>query len=131
MDLPGVRRRAPPAARSPHRPTARREAARLPAPAAVDPNHLGVEVATTDQVSAATKRFTAAKLATFEENDTACCYALQDKVWVHGPGQEPWEIYVVKSDAHTLGKSATGAPEIDACCGTTACSTPGEHPIET
>ncbi len=39
----------------------------------------------------------------FEENDTSCCYARQDKVWVHGPGGEPWEVYVVKADAVTLG----------------------------
>jgi hypothetical protein len=33
------------------------------------------------------------------ENDTTCCYAVQDKVWVHGPGAEPWEVYTVKADA--------------------------------
>jgi hypothetical protein len=33
------------------------------------------------------------------EEDTACCYAVQDKVLVTGPGQEPWEVYTVKSDA--------------------------------
>ena len=38
-------------------------------------------------------------LATAEENDTTCCYAVQDKVWVHGPGDEPWEVYTVKADA--------------------------------
>ena len=38
-------------------------------------------------------------LTTLEENDTTCCYALQDKVWVHGPGDEPWEVYTVKADA--------------------------------
>ncbi|MGO1972264.1 MAG: hypothetical protein ACTH2Q_04825 [Propionibacteriaceae bacterium] len=48
-----------------------------------------------------------AGLATFEENDTECCYALQDKVWVHGPGSEPWEVYVVKADANALGKSVS------------------------
>ncbi len=74
-------------------------------------DHLGVEVQTTEQVSAATDRFTVAGLATFEENDTSCCYALQDKVWVHGPGREPWEVYVVKADADTLGASATQTPE--------------------
>jgi hypothetical protein len=51
-------------------------------------DHLGVEVAHTDQVTAATRRLEDAGLATFEESDTSCCYALQDKVWVHGPGQE-------------------------------------------
>jgi catechol 2,3-dioxygenase-like lactoylglutathione lyase family enzyme len=77
-------------------------------------DHLGVEVASTEQVTAATERLKQAGLATFEENDTSCCYALQDKVWVSGPGQEPWEVYVVKADADTLDKSADAAP--DACC---------------
>ena len=77
-------------------------------------DHLGVEVAGTEQVTAATTRLKDAGLATFEENDTACCYALQDKVWVTGPGKEPWEVYTVKADADTLGKSA--GPRADACC---------------
>ncbi|MFE2290546.1 ArsI/CadI family heavy metal resistance metalloenzyme [Streptomyces sp. NPDC059452] len=77
-------------------------------------DHLGVEVETTDEVTAATTRLKDAGLATFEENDTSCCYALQDKVWVHGPGREPWEVYVVKADADRLGKSP--APEGGACC---------------
>jgi catechol 2,3-dioxygenase-like lactoylglutathione lyase family enzyme len=67
-------------------------------------DHLGVEVATTEEVTAATRRLGEAGLATAEENDTVCCYALQDKVWVHGPGREPWEVYVVKADAGTLAK---------------------------
>ncbi|MFE2304228.1 ArsI/CadI family heavy metal resistance metalloenzyme [Streptomyces sp. NPDC059445] len=79
-------------------------------------DHLGVEVESTDQVSAATTRLKDAGLATFEENDTSCCYALQDKVWVHGPGKEPWEVYVVKADAATLGKSADPSPTGDGCC---------------
>ena len=62
-------------------------------------DHLGVEVDTTDEVTAATTRLKDAGLATFEENDTSCCYALQDKVWVHGPGDEPWEVYTVLADA--------------------------------
>ncbi|MEU1657301.1 ArsI/CadI family heavy metal resistance metalloenzyme [Streptomyces griseofuscus] len=69
-------------------------------------DHLGIEVESTGQVSAAATRLKDAGLATFEENDTSCCYALQDKVWVHGPGKEPWEVYVVKADADTLGSSA-------------------------
>ncbi|MFV2179280.1 ArsI/CadI family heavy metal resistance metalloenzyme [Actinomadura sp. LOL_016] len=79
-------------------------------------DHLGVEVATTDEVAAATTRLADAGLATFEENDTSCCYALQDKVWVTAPGAEPWEVYAVKADADTLGKSADAPAE--ACCTT-------------
>ncbi|MGV9267594.1 ArsI/CadI family heavy metal resistance metalloenzyme [Kitasatospora sp. NPDC003701] len=77
-------------------------------------DHLGVEVDSAEQVAAATTRLKDAGLATFEENDTSCCYALQDKVWVTGPGKEPWEVYVVKADADTLGKSADSAP--GTCC---------------
>ncbi|MEU6446017.1 ArsI/CadI family heavy metal resistance metalloenzyme [Streptomyces sp. NPDC046979] len=79
-------------------------------------DHLGVEVESTDQVAAATTRLKDAGLATFEENDTSCCYALQDKVWVHGPGKEPWEVYVVKADADTLDKSAAPHATGDGCC---------------
>ncbi|MGX1676030.1 ArsI/CadI family heavy metal resistance metalloenzyme [Streptomyces sp. NPDC055400] len=67
-------------------------------------DHLGVEVETTEAVHAATTRLAGAGLATDVENDTTCCYALQDKVWVHGPGQEPWEVYVVKADAEAMTK---------------------------
>lgn len=73
-------------------------------------DHLGVEVGTTEEVDAATARLKDAGLVTFEENDTSCCYALQDKVWVHGPGKEPWEVYVVKADAERMGKG----PALDA-----------------
>ncbi|MBB4987157.1 catechol 2,3-dioxygenase-like lactoylglutathione lyase family enzyme [Streptomyces sp. SFB5A] len=90
-------------------------------------DHLGVEVEDTEQVTAATTRLKDAGLATFEENDTSCCYALQDKVWVTGPGKEPWEVYVVKADADTLTKNTETAP--DACCGTTACCTPDEQAL--
>ncbi|AZS69902.1 glyoxalase/bleomycin resistance/dioxygenase family protein [Streptomyces lydicus] len=77
-------------------------------------DHLGVEVDSTEQVTAATNRLKEAGLATFEENDTSCCYALQDKVWVHGPGKEPWEVYVVKADAGQMGGSE--ALSGDVCC---------------
>jgi len=47
-------------------------------------DHLGVEVETTGEVAAATARLSAAGLATATEQDTTCCYAVQDKVWVTG-----------------------------------------------
>ncbi|MFY4719260.1 glyoxalase/bleomycin resistance/dioxygenase family protein [Streptomyces sp. LaBMicrA B280] len=78
-------------------------------------DHLGVEVGSTGEVTAATDRLKAAGLATFEENDTSCRYALQDKVWVHGPGKEPWEVYVVKAGADTLGRSADPDAPGDGC----------------
>ena len=68
-------------------------------------DHLGVEVASTDEVTDAADRLATAGLVTREEIDTSCCYALQDKVWVTGPGQEPWEVYVVKADTDDLTKA--------------------------
>jgi catechol 2,3-dioxygenase-like lactoylglutathione lyase family enzyme len=74
-------------------------------------DHLGVEVETPGEVAAATARLAADGLPTLTEEDTACCYAVQDKVWVTGPGDEPWEVYVVKGDADALDK-----PTDSVCC---------------
>ena len=83
-------------------------------------DHLGVEVETTDEVRSATERLDQLGLFTQVKDDTTCCYALQDKVWVHGPGAEPWEIYTVKAnapDATTI--HPPGEPTSGACtCGT-------------
>ncbi|ASW55580.1 ArsI/CadI family heavy metal resistance metalloenzyme [Plantactinospora sp. KBS50] len=92
-------------------------------PTALD--HLGVEVFDGAQVTAATDRLTAAGLITLTENDTTCCYARQDKVWVRGPGDEPWEVYVVKGDSDRYGESApstpatvgSDTPAATGCCG--------------
>ena len=82
-------------------------------------DHLGVEVGSSDQVDAAADRLKEAGLATLEENDTSCCYAVQDKVWVHGPGREPWEVYVVKADSDQRDRAEdTPAPaRTGNCCG--------------
>jgi len=59
-------------------------------------SHLGVQVETTEEVQAAIQRFTEAGLALFTEDNTDCCYALQDKVWVTDPDGNRWEVFVVK-----------------------------------
>src|SRR5829696_8702335 len=53
-------------------------------------NHLGVEVAGTDEVTAATDRLSDEGLATATEQTSTCCYATQDKVWVADPDGAPW-----------------------------------------
>jgi catechol 2,3-dioxygenase-like lactoylglutathione lyase family enzyme len=90
-------------------------------------NHLGVEVASTDEVVAAARRLMAEGLETRIEDGTTCCYALQDKVWVTGPGGEPWEVYTVLADAGAELEGKTRA-DVEAtpagsgadggCCGT-------------
>jgi catechol 2,3-dioxygenase-like lactoylglutathione lyase family enzyme len=82
-------------------------------------NHLGVEVATTDEVTAAQARLAADGLATAVEENTSCCFAVQDKVWVDGPGGEPWEIYTVLADTeHPAGQLRCVEPGESACCST-------------
>ena len=84
-------------------------------------NHVGVEVFDAAEVDRATDRLKEAGLATFDERDTTCCFALQDKVWVHDPAGVPWEVYVVKDDdpAHPEPARATLTlvdGEASACC---------------
>jgi catechol 2,3-dioxygenase-like lactoylglutathione lyase family enzyme len=82
-------------------------------------NHLGVEVESTDDVAAAQARLSAAELPTSVEEHVSCCYAVQDKVWVDGPGGEPWEIYTVLSDTEMpAGELRAAGPSEVACCAT-------------
>lgn len=77
-------------------------------------NHLGVEVMSADDVGAAIARLQGEGLATTVEEQTSCCYALQNKVWVHGPDAEPWEVYTVLADAPSMEKVV--ADDGSACC---------------
>ena len=61
-------------------------------------SHLGFQVPSAAHVNAAKERLQAAGLATFDETDTTCCYARQDKVWAHDPDGNAWEIYVLTDD---------------------------------
>ena len=80
-------------------------------------NHLGVEVETTDEVTAATARLAGEGLDTATEDQVSCCYALQDKVWVDGPDGEAWEVYTVLADAeHPAGQLRSVDPADDALC---------------
>jgi catechol 2,3-dioxygenase-like lactoylglutathione lyase family enzyme len=78
-------------------------------------NHLGVEVESTELVHDAITRLQSEGLAAAVEEQTSCCYALQDKVWVHGPDAEPWEVYTVLADAPEMRKVVDG-DEGSACC---------------
>ena len=86
-------------------------------------DHLGVEVPTTDEVSAATSRLAGEGLATRVEDNTTCCYAVQDKVWVTGPGGEPWEVYTVTGDSRPELEGRTGL-ESSAVAGDGTCCRP-------
>ena len=68
-------------------------------------NHLGIEVASTDEVAAHQARLNAGGVDTVEENGT-CCFAKQEKIWLDGP-DGAWEIYTVLEDADDFGDAST------------------------
>jgi catechol 2,3-dioxygenase-like lactoylglutathione lyase family enzyme len=82
-------------------------------------NHLGVEVETAGEVVEAQARLAASGLATATEDEVACCYAVQDKVWIDGPSGEPWEIYTVLADVEMPGGQLR---TVDPETGTTCCA---------
>ena len=62
-------------------------------------NHLGVEVETPGEVAGASTRLSDRGLNTVDQQNTTCCHAVQDKVWVQDPDGASWEIYTVLADA--------------------------------
>ena len=66
-------------------------------------NHAGIQVASTADVLAAKERLVAAGLAAFDEMDTTCCYARQDKICVHDPDGTPWEVFATHEDTDEAG----------------------------
>ncbi|HEY7440263.1 MAG TPA: ArsI/CadI family heavy metal resistance metalloenzyme [Acidimicrobiia bacterium] len=84
-------------------------------------NHLGVELESTDDVTGAKERLTTAGLAAATEDEVACCYALQDKVWVEDPDGAAWEVYTVLADVEMpAGQLRDGSTADALCCGTEA-----------
>jgi catechol 2,3-dioxygenase-like lactoylglutathione lyase family enzyme len=97
-------------------------------------NHLGVEVATPEEVQTAIGRLGEVGLETDVQDSTTCCFAVQDKVWTNDPDGAPWEYYTVLADASeqtglgcstescaplssdTVSVEKGSAPASSACC---------------
>jgi catechol 2,3-dioxygenase-like lactoylglutathione lyase family enzyme len=58
-------------------------------------NHFGIQVKSSDAVLEVKKRYEEAGFIVEEEIATACCYAVQTKIWVADPDGIKWEVYVV------------------------------------
>ena len=104
-------------------------------------SHMGIQVASTGDVLAMRERWGEAGLITRDEMQTNCCYALQDKTWVHDPDGNEWEVFVVLEDnlaettnccatdaglvnvADACATSAPSVSESSSCCGSTAAPT--------
>jgi catechol 2,3-dioxygenase-like lactoylglutathione lyase family enzyme len=76
-------------------------------------NHAGIQVESTGDVLAARDRLVAAGLAAFDEMDTTCCYARQDKIWVRDPDGTPWEVFATHEDTEQAGSSGLAMAEAE------------------
>lgn len=61
-------------------------------------SHMGIQVASTEDVLTMREQWHEQGLYTRDEMDTNCCYAIQDKTWVNDPDGNEWEVFVVKED---------------------------------
>ena len=61
-------------------------------------SHLGIQVASTNDVLAMRDKWADSGLITRDEMQTNCCYATQDKTWVQDPDGNDWEVFVVHQD---------------------------------
>jgi catechol 2,3-dioxygenase-like lactoylglutathione lyase family enzyme len=64
-------------------------------------NHIGVEVESSDEVAAVIARTQEGGMEQEIQENTSCCFAVQDKTWVKGP-ENDWEFYTVLGDAPTM-----------------------------
>jgi catechol 2,3-dioxygenase-like lactoylglutathione lyase family enzyme len=71
-------------------------------------SHLGLQVAQTSDVLAVRSRWAAAGLTVRDEMQAECCYALQDKAWVHDPDGNEWEVFTVIANIEQTGSSCCG-----------------------
>jgi catechol 2,3-dioxygenase-like lactoylglutathione lyase family enzyme len=74
-------------------------------------SHFGIQVKSTGAVRKMTERLDAAGLGTRVEENTTCCYAVQNKVWASDPDGNKWEVFVVLDNEG----ASHGSPSSDCC----------------
>ncbi len=72
-------------------------------------NHLGVEVDSSEEVTAAESRLSDSGLETTGVDDTLCCYAEKTETWVNGPDGTRWEWYVKTGDSEQMANVVVGS----------------------
>lgn len=69
-------------------------------------SHMGLRVASTEELERLRARLESAGLAPVAELGTTCCYARQDKLWVRDPDGNAWEVYVLLEDTERRDDAA-------------------------
>lgn len=78
--------------------------------------HFGVQVKSSDDVDAMIERLRVAKVDVSTEVQQACCYAVQNKLWVADPDGNKWEVFVTTDD-----NAKRDQDESEPCCVGSAC----------
>lgn len=90
-------------------------------------SHLGLQVATTEDVLKIRERWIEAGLITVDEMKVDCCYALQDKTWARDPDGNEWEAFVVLENTEPKAETCGCGEKVEhAELSTTVCCTPGQ-----
>ena len=74
-------------------------------------NHLGIEVESVEEIAAWKERLQREGVIDRVEENTACCFARQDKVWFSDPDGNAWEVFIVHEQL-----SVTGPVSSTGCC---------------
>jgi catechol 2,3-dioxygenase-like lactoylglutathione lyase family enzyme len=90
-------------------------------------SHLGLQVASTDDVLKTRERWAESGLLTVDEMKVDCCYALQDKTWARDPDGNEWEVFVVLENTEPTGEACGCGDKVEHTeLSTAACCTPGQ-----
>ena len=100
-------------------------------------SHLGIQVASTDDVLKTRERWVESGLLTVDEMKVDCCYALQDKTWARDPDGNEWEVFVVLENTEPAASACdcgdkvshtelSGEKAEPVALSTAACCTPGQ-----
>jgi catechol 2,3-dioxygenase-like lactoylglutathione lyase family enzyme len=74
-------------------------------------SHLGIRVASIDEVRRWRADLKSRGIVSEEEKREACCYALQEKFWLSDPDGNRWEVYTVLEDIESEARESETA-----CC---------------
>jgi catechol 2,3-dioxygenase-like lactoylglutathione lyase family enzyme len=66
-------------------------------------NHLGIEVETIDEIAAWKEQLQEQGILEKVEDNIACCFARQDKLWFTDPDGNAWEVFTVHEQLEVTG----------------------------
>jgi hypothetical protein len=69
-------------------------------------NHFGIEVESTHEIAVWKQRLQEQGILEKVEENIACCFARQDKLWFSDPDGNAWEIFTVHEQLDVTGPLA-------------------------